>query len=501
MKTIPLPPSASALSGSLRDLGYSLESAVADIVDNSISAHAKNIDVWCTVEGPDPCVAIVDDGCGIDENELIESMRFGSKNPKDQRAKNDLGRFGLGLKTASFSQCKLLTVASRRNGNLSAAVWDLDVLGQGSEWIIGILDDREISELPWMEKLQNVGTLVLWRNLDRLTEGQDSGDRTEILNDKLMHLSRHLSLVFHRFISGELGLARKITIRVNGHTIKAFDPFCRDNKATQPLPMESLYVSSQEVTIQPYILPHHSKLSRTEFDFYKDRSEFLSNQGAYVYRNGRLMAWGDWFRLVPKGETTKLARVQIDFPSELDELWTIDIKKSRAYPPTAVRDHLRQIIGRVVEQSTGVHTGRAKKLFDRSQSVPMWNRYVDRASIKYFPNNDHPIIVSFNGSLADDLRRKFQDVLETVGASLPIEAIYADYSDAPKDTNVPIDPPDAAALRLKLRQLREIVDPARSMSVDEFRSIVYSTRLFANSDKLIGDAIEEEFRGGQAGGF
>ncbi|VIO67306.1 ATP-binding protein [Bradyrhizobium ivorense] len=491
MKHQALPPRASSLAESLRDLGYSLEAAVADVIDNSIAARSKNVEIWCVAEEEEPCLAIVDDGCGMDKAELVEAMRYGAKNPKDRRAKDDLGRFGLGLKTASFSQCRKLTVISCKDGNLSGAVWDLDVLSD-DEWLIGVLDKREIDKVRWVERLGKSGTLVLWECLDRLTERLTSEGRSEVLSDKLTQLTHHLSLVFHRFLSSEVGRTRKVAMKVNGHGLVGFDPFCRNNRATQPLPTQSVVLGNHRVDIHPYILPHHSKLSRKEFDFYRSRSEFLSNQGAYVYRSGRLMAWGDWFRLVPKGEATKLARVQIDFPAELDEFWTIDIKKSRAYPPPAVREQLRQIIGRITDQSTRVHTGRSRRLFERDV-MPMWTRYAERGVVRYVPNEEHPLFVGFAGLLADEQRAKFSSLLDMIGSSIPVEAIYSDYSSAPKDIDSREEGLDAAGVARKLRQLRSIVDPRANMGAEQFRRIVRSTRLLEGQDDLLDDFVSKDF--------
>ncbi len=493
MRHIPLPPRASSLSESLRDLGYSLEAAVADVIDNSITARARHIDIWCAAEAGDPCLAISDDGVGMDQKELIEAMRYGSKNPKHVRSKEDLGRFGLGLKTASFSQCRKLTVVSRKDGNLAGAVWDLDALA-GDEWLIGIPNSSELQRTPWLETLPETGTLVIWEHLDRLTERQTSSSRSELLNEKLMQVTHHLSLVFHRFLSGELGRARRLSIRVNGHALTGFDPFCRTNKATQPLPTQTVTVGRSQVEIQPYVLPHHSKLTREEYEFYRDRSDFLSNQGAYVYRNCRLMAWGDWFRLVPKGEATKLARVQIDFTTELDESWTIDIKKSRAFPPPAVREQLRQIIGRITDQSARVHTGRSQRLFEKDV-MPMWTRYAERGLVRYLPNEDHPLFSSFGAALSDEQRQQFRSVLELVGTSIPVEAIYSDYSGAPKDVQSKPDAPDPNEAMLKLTRLRQVVDPKQTMGPEQFRRIVRSTRLLEGQDALLDRFVNGEFKG------
>lgn len=370
-----LAPSASSLSESMRDLGYSLATAVADIIDNSITANATEIDIFCDLTIENPTLTIIDNGHGMSAEELLVAMRHGAVNPKQKRPPLDLGRFGLGLKTASFSQCRHLTVASSKDSSICGAEWDLDLVSREDEWFLSILNDEEIDNLPYIERLPTTGTIVIWRMLDRLFEDQFGSKRDEIVNEKLDLVEKHLSLVFHRFISGEVKGRNKITIKINGHPVAAFDPFCRKNKATQILPEEIVRVDGKDVLIQPYILPHHSKLTAAEYDFYEDRSSFISNQGAYIYRNGRLMAWGDWFRLVPKGEATKLARVQIDFPNSLDEEWTIDIKKSRARPPHAVRERLRQIISQITYSSTRVHRGRGKKLFEEI-SAPVWERTV-----------------------------------------------------------------------------------------------------------------------------
>jgi len=397
MREHSLPPNARSLSQSMRDLGYSLETAIADIVDNSITAKASSIHIHFDKDNSgEPSLAFVDNGSGMSEKVLIEAMRHGSRNPREQRDKNDLGRFGLGLKTASFSQCKRLTVATLQNNEYSAAVWDLDFLYKNDNWTIQLLDEKEIHALPYIGDLKEHGTLVLWQKLDRLFEGETS------INDKLAEAEKHLSLVFHLYLSGEV-TKPKTNIFINGHKIEPFDPFCLSSKATQILQAETVNIDGEEVKIQPYILPHHSKLPKKTFDYYKSRGDFVSNQGAYVYRNGRLMAHGDWFRLCPKSEATKLARVRIDFPNSLDERWTIDIKKSRAYPPFQVRERLRQIISKVINAGTLVHKGRGKKIFEKT--FPFWDRHPERDGIRYTINRAHPMISALETSLSDESRK------------------------------------------------------------------------------------------------
>lgn len=485
-----LPPSAASLSASMRDLGYSLETAVADLVDNSISAEATRIDIVCEVAITTPYLAIIDNGRGMTSAELIAAMKHGSSNPKAKRGAHDLGRFGLGLKTASFSQCRSLTVVTVRNGERSAAEWDLDRIEREDDWILSVLDDAEISELPHVDQLADRGTIVIWRELDRLFEDERGARRDEIVNEKLDVVERHLALVFHRFLAGELKGRKRIAITLNLHPIEPFDPFCRKNTATRYLPEDFVDVDGERVHLQPYILPHHSNLTATEYDYYQNRSDFISNQGAYIYRNGRLMAWGDWFRLVPKGEATKLARVQIDFPNSLDESWTIDIKKSRARPPLSVRERMRQIIGRVTGASTTVHRGRGQKLFDEV-AAPIWERFADQGRIRYAVNSSHPLVGELRSRIGADDSRLLDVFVDAIAAAIPVEMIYSDYSLHPREVSQNGDTKDTVLERL--RALRDAFSENTTMGASGFREIVRSTRLFDSHMDVADNFIAEEF--------
>ncbi len=103
-------PSARRLIKSLRDLGYDFRHAVADLIDNSIAARATIVTVEMRFNGEDSWLRIADNGVGMNGSTITEAMRFGTE--RDYEA-DELGKFGLGLKTASLSQCSRLTVASR----------------------------------------------------------------------------------------------------------------------------------------------------------------------------------------------------------------------------------------------------------------------------------------------------------------------------------------------------------------------------------------------------
>jgi hypothetical protein len=485
-----LPPSAASLTASLRDLGYSLETAVADLIDNSISADATEVQILCDLTRTEPTLVIADNGRGMTEAEVIAAMRHGATDPRKKRGPKDLGRFGLGLKTASFSQCRRLTVISSQNGARAGAEWDLGRVEDEDDWFIAVFDQSEIDQQPYIEALGSTGTLVVWRELDRLFEDEIGRKRDEIVHEKLDVVERHLSLVFHRFLSGEVKGRKKLTIRINGHTITPFDPFCRKNAATQVLPEDKVWVNNIPVLMQPYILPHHSRLSASEYDFYQDRSDFISNQGAYVYRSGRLMAWGDWFRLVPKGEATKLARVQIDFSNDLDEAWTIDIKKSRARPPHAVRERLRQIIDKITTRSVTVHRGRGQKLFQEA-AAPVWERYADHGGIRFAINAQHPLVTALRGHLSEEDARALGLLLDAVAASLPIEMIYSDYSTNPREVSQTSF--DEAQHLERLRGLKSVLFGDGPGNAETFLQIVRSTRLFDGQTELAEKFVREAF--------
>lgn len=484
-----LPPKAPSLAESMRDIGYSLETAVADIIDNSISSAATTIEICFDINSDQPVLGILDNGKGLSRDALIEAMRHGSSSPRLPRSRSDLGRFGLGLKTASFSQCRQLTVISKINNEQPVgACWDLDTITAENEWILGILTKDEILNCPFIDKLNKNGTLVLWQKLDRLNEGDTSNTKKEIFLEKMETTEKHLAIVFHRYLSGE-NRNTKINIYLNRHPVEPFDPFCLNNKATQLLPEEIVRISGEEIKIQPYILPHHSKLTPKEADFYQNRSDFVSNQGVYIYRNARLIAWGNWFRLIPKSEATKLARVRIDFPNVLDDYWTIDIKKSRAQPPLQVREKMKIILKRIVEQSTRVHSGRGQKLFNE-ESVPVWHRFANHNRVYYGVNREHPLLAAYEKLLTKDQIHHFQTILQIIEDSIPIEAIYSDFSMTPQHFNVTIELKEIIA---RVNAFFEILCIQNSMDRMTFWETIRHLKPFNCYSNEIQTYIKEKF--------
>jgi len=464
-RVIDLPPKASALVEAMRDIGYSIEAAVADIIDNSITARASVVDVRFGWTVGCPWIGVIDNGHGMSRDTMVDAMRAGSVSPLLARDRDDLGRFGLGLKTASFSQCRELTVVSRNSSGTAAMRWDLDLVGRTDAWQLIELDADEIAKLPLFEELPTNGTIVLWRRIDRLEVAAGDSKAQEAINDTMAVVSNHLGRVFHRFIAGEPGRAR-VRIRINAADVSAFDPFNERHQATAWMEREVVKYAEGDVVIQPFILPHHSKTSDADYRRNAGPEGYLRNQGFYVYRNRRLIIWGTWFRLARQEELTKLARIRIDVPNTLDHVWGIDVRKSRAHPPAAVRERLRQIIERIRGSAKRPYTFRGKLVVE-SEAVPVWVRRVFNDRLEYAVNPDHAVVQEVMADLDEAARGQVSMLLDMIAKSFPAAAFFSDYATEP--TRMDAKAPDLATLsalaRLVLKgnpgvgpaQLRQII--------------------------------------------
>lgn len=424
VETLEVIPNPIALIESMRAVGYSVEAAIADLIDNSISAKADSIRVKYDAS-EDPFVAILDDGHGMAPDELTNAMRHGSTNPRDLRDVSDLGRFGLGLKTASLSQCSKLTVVSKKDGVVSTRRWDIRVVRDSGRWLVVVPESKEVESLPLWTSLASLtsGTLVVWQDLDRLTAG--ASDPQSEMTIKLAPLFDHLALVFHRFTQKE-DEAKQVRIEVNGLTIPPRDPFLRANTFRQPLEGQIIRHERGDVSVLPFILPPVSHLTLDEISLAGGREGLRGTQGFYIYRNRRLIVWGTWFKLVPKEEFYKLTRVQVDIPNSFDDLWALDIKKSIAYPPESIRVRLKDLIPHFAGTSKKTVTYPGRKQAAKG-FVPLWVRIEPKhGAFHYELNLEHPVVEALWSKLHENDQRHFQMLLSLFGDTLPFESIYAD---------------------------------------------------------------------------
>lgn len=431
MKDYELPPYAPILMESTRAIGYSLEAAIADIVDNSITAMASIVKInFFPIDGE--YVSILDNGIGMDSNQINRAMQYGSQNPNECRTSNDLGRFGLGLKTASLSQCRVLTVISKYRNHIESRQWDLDYIAQTCKWSLKILNDEEIAHFPGVQKLRELetGTLVIWQSLDRMKLGETNFELA--MGRKMDEVKKHLSLVYHRYLSGEAEI-RKIKIYFNEVSIKPTDPFL-ENKSLRAMDDENIILCGNKVVVRPYILPHISRLTSDEIEMLGGREGLRKRQGFYVYRNKRLLVWGTWFRMMRQGELSKLVRIRVDIPNALDGLWTLDIKKSSAVPPALVRDNLGIIIEKMAEKSKRTWTYRGKREIDDS-ICHIWNRFKMRnGGVLYEINREYPLIEELSKQYPD-IRRKMDILFKQIEENLPLNTLYLDLVNDEKIDN------------------------------------------------------------------
>jgi len=419
-----MPPYAPTLIESTRAIGYTLEAAVADIIDNSITALASYVDIFFFPIG-DAYIAMLDDGRGMNALQINFAMQYGSKSPSEERNINDLGRFGLGLKTASLSQCRVLSVISKQNNHIEGRRWDIDYIIQTGEWSLIVLSEDELAAIPQINRLYEMrsGTLIVWQKLDRLMIGEPHFE--QILGKKMDTVREHLGLVFHRYLNGETGI-KKITISINSARIEPADPFLL-KKSTQAMDDETIIVRGHKIIIRPYILPHLSKLSGSEIASLGGKDGLRRQQGFYVYRNKRLIVWGTWFRMMRQGELSKLARIQVDIPNALDDLWTLDIKKSSAIPPAEVRSNLEAIIERMAERSKRTWTYRGRKETDDSV-IHIWQRFKGvNGGIYYEINRDHPLVERIIEEYPS-AKQYLEMLLRQIELNIPLNQLYVDLN-------------------------------------------------------------------------
>lgn len=435
-ETTPAIPEASSMIETFRAIGYSIEAAVADIIDNSISATAKNIWINFEWKGSETWLSVKDDGHGMDNEELIQAMKPGSRNPLDDRTSKDLGRFGLGLKTASFSQCRKLSVISIKEQTEPVFwTWDLDFVNETRAWnLIKYLPDAE----KFNEEIRTVksGTVVIWNDIDRLVKNLKMDDDKAL--DKFLQImeqiKKHLAMVFHRFI--ETG---KIKIHFQDRTVEAWNPFLINQQATQGFPEEPL--QNGRVICKGFVLPHKSKITD---DVYKDAEGpkgWNEQQGFYIYRNERLLLAGDWLAMFRKEEHYKLARIQIDLPNSLDAEWQIDIKKSVARPPMALRDQLRAYAGKVRSQAVEVyrHKGRTVRQLPGQSFVPLWVEHKRGEKWFYKINRDHPLLNEIRKQAQVDSDKAISKLIRFIEETIPTKSIYIKESEKSEALGKPFE--------------------------------------------------------------
>ena len=359
---IELIPSAKRLIRSLRDIGYEFVDSVADIVDNSLEAESSQIKITLKFDGEDSYLIIADNGVGMASKEIQEALRFGSNRSYDKS--DDLGRYGLGLKTASLSQCERLTVSARRGEErvrINSYCWDLDHIEQTNRWEILKIDSNNIKKEAVDHLSRTTGTVITWERLGRLLGYKfPSGEYARRQSEQMVEaLKLHLGMVFHQFLSGEV-TGKRIAIYINDEKVSPWDPYSRGEINTKKLDQIMIPLDfnhcTYNVRLQPYILPPQSLYSSPKAHLHASGpGRWNRQQGLYIYRSNRIIQAGGWSGLRTSDEHTKLVRIAMFIPSQLEELFQVNVAKKHATLPRELKVILHEIIAPIVQRAQEVY--------------------------------------------------------------------------------------------------------------------------------------------------
>jgi hypothetical protein len=467
VRKVEIVPAAAALLQSLRGFGYSPETAIADLVDNCIAAGAANVAIDLDWNEGDPVARLLDDGRGMDEDGLVRAMCFGGEGPAGSRVQDDLGRFGLGLKTASLSQCRRLTVITRQGGTNSALVWDVDAVIESRSWDAFVPEPLPpSSQLDTLEARDN-GTLVQWDRMDAI--GGLSGLDREAFYLRVRDIGAHLGMVFHRFLGGD---ARRLSITLNGRALKGWDPFQRHHPATITMQTEPVRHAGKSLTVTPYVLPHRDRfVNDAEWEAAGGPGGWGERQGFYVYRGRRLLVPGGWLglggtRAWTRDEASRLARIAVDLPTDLDADWRIDVRKSQARPPGRLRPRLTVIAGLCRDKAREVFAwrgSRARPQLRQAQQQDIWVA-AQGGGTRYRIRRDHPAVQALAAAVGPR-STVLEGLLSLVERTVPVERIWLDVSEAEGASTPALSGAEIAGLAEQLAGLVSAMPATDSVEV------------------------------------
>jgi len=430
----------------LMRIGYDFNSAIADIIDNSITAKAKKINIICPPENDNPFLSIVDNGIGMEPEELIQNMRIGCKDPNQKREAGDLGRFGSGMKTASFSHARRLTVISHKKGKkIAAACWDIDEIEDKNAWCLRELNEKDIQDLDHLDKelIKGVGTQLIWEKIKKFEETDHNNSKNSI-ETSMVDLNKYLALHFHKFLQGP----NKINIYVQKLKVEPVDPFLTTKKGYQEGPTDETFVKGGKLQIKSHTLPHHSNLTQSEIDNIGGMEEIYKGQGLYIYRENRLIIAGGWMGLSRTYQLGKLARIEINIPSGLDDEWSTDVKKSSLQLPQKIKNRLKNLIQQPIKKSKRTYSFRGKK----EEANEYWKIIETRdKNIIYQIDTGNNELIKIAKETPKKNTSNLKEYLKNLAKNLPINHIHTKVSSDPKSIKQ-----EDAIFEFSQEQLKEI---------------------------------------------
>ncbi|MCB4800026.1 ATP-binding protein [Neotamlana laminarinivorans] len=414
-------PNPEYLIKSIAEQGYSLETSLADLMDNSISAEANKIEVLIDTDSEPFKLFLADNGQGMTEEELSSNMQFPSNSPEDSRSNSDLGRFGLGMKTASFSQTRKFTVLSKKKGDNKyyGRTWDVDFL-KANGWKIIINSDEEVARLMYQynqlskEFLKRFddyepNTIVIWEGLYKFESYLKEGNRKEALKKEITEVtSDYLALVFHRFMEKD---NNPLKIRINNTIVSPFNPFPEEEKDFRQIEPKQSSFRSDVIKIEGFVLPSRA-ITESKKGLTKWTTTYrglMDMEGLYIYRANRIILFGGWNGIVKKAPRLQLARLRVEVGNSVDHLLHLNVAKSQIVVPHELRNAFEDYIGELKIEAEREYYNRGIRKFSGTKTqnhVQLFERgYSNKGSILEV-NNNFPLVRNLKDSL--DKKQKSQ---------------------------------------------------------------------------------------------
>lgn len=411
-------PNPEFLIKSIAEQGYSLETALADLIDNSITANATKIEVLTKIDREPFTLFISDNGDGMDEISLKNNMQFPSKSPEQKRALDDLGRFGLGLKTASFSQTRCFTVISRKKdtNKYSGLTWDVNYLKEINEWRIIINSQEEIEDIVklydsisenHLNKFKDFcpNTIIVWKGLYKFENYINISNKQDALRAEITNnTSEYLSIVFHRFLERKIN---PLQIRINNEIVKSFNPFPVENSTLRAIEPIHRDFGNDTIKIQGFVLPNSSikESKETINDWTPINKSLMDMEGVYIYRSNRLILFGGWNGIIRKMPRLQLARLKVDIGNKVDHLFHLNVAKSQINIPYDLKQAFYRAIISLKEEAQKEYYNHGIKSFSskpKEQNSQLFFKIATNKGILLAINNEFPLLKSLKNSLKKD---------------------------------------------------------------------------------------------------
>ncbi|GED63291.1 ATP-binding protein [Lysinibacillus fusiformis] len=416
MRTIETQPLANSLIQSLRNIGYRPQTAIADLIDNSLDAGATEIRLNFEYNGGNGIISICDNGSGMDEAYLQNAMTIGSKDPRLARKEKELGRYGMGLKTASFSLGKVLSVLTMKKGKVSQRSWNLDYVSEVNAWKLHMQVPEELQGFQQQLK-GNSGTIVIINELDRFCGfGEKQVIKLASFNSKVRKIQRYLEMVYHVLLENGL------VITINDQKLNPWNPFLEGNERRYEGESQIIRYNGKRIRVTPFVLPHPSTFNKQDYEKAAGTKGWRDQQGFYIYREQRLVNFGEWFNLFPKDVASQLVRIKVEFGNDSDIDWKIDIKKSFVAVPDEIKDKLREIAKyyRQISQNIMIQRDSIGKQGERTKgSLNTWVIRDTEHGSRYMLNRTHPILEKILNNLDTSTRKLLNSYLKSIEIGSP----------------------------------------------------------------------------------